>query len=212
MKVGLTCVDLFSGLGGFSQAMVDRGWKVVRVDNDPKFDPDICGDMRDLTADDFPDKVDLLVASPPCECFSVASIAAHWTNHVPDRNTLDAIGLVFFTKFLIERIGPRFWVLENPRGMLRRVIGPPKVTTYWASWGEPFYKPTDLWGELPPMEWPEPRGWIKAPRGSKDTVQNPDLSQAERAKIPYKLSEALAVAVERTTLDYFARTEATAHE
>ena len=202
MKRKLVCVDLFSGLGGFSQAMVDRGWKVIRVDNDPKFKPNICADVRELTATDFPNKVDLLVSSPPCECFSVASISKHWVNYVPDRDTLEAIGLVYYTLFLKDAIRPRFWVLENPRCMLRRIIGLPKVTTYWASWGEPYLKPTDLWGELPPMEWPKPRHWIRAPRGSKDTLQNPSLSRAERAKIPYKLSEALAIAVERTTLDY----------
>lgn len=201
----LTCVDLFSGLGGFSQAMVDRGWRVVRVDNDPKFKPNILADVRDLTADYFPTDVDLLVASPPCECFSVASIHRYWANFVPDRKALDAIGLIYFTLFLKDAIAPRFWVLENPRGMLRKVLGKPPVTTYWASWGEPYYKPTDVWGNLPPMAWPKPEGWIRAPRGSKDAIQNPDLSPAERAKIPYKFSEALAIAVERTRLDHFVK-------
>lgn len=201
-----TVVDLFSGLGGFSQAMVDRGWKVIRVDNDSKFKPDICADVRDLTANDFPTNPTLVVASPPCECFSIASVSHNWPNDVPSRKTLEHIGLVMFTKFLIDSIKPDFWVMENPRGMLRNVIGKPTITTYFASWGDTAYKPTDLWGKLPPMEWPLPKNWEKAPRGSKTGSQGKS-DAAERAKIPYKLSEALARAVERTMLDYFSKEE-----
>ncbi|HLW72145.1 MAG TPA: hypothetical protein VKS22_16165 [Candidatus Binataceae bacterium] len=39
----LTWLDLCSGLGGASQPAKDRGWKVIRVDIDPRFKPDIVG-------------------------------------------------------------------------------------------------------------------------------------------------------------------------
>ena len=40
-------LDLFSGLGGASKAMKERGWEVITVDNNPKFNPDICIDIRE---------------------------------------------------------------------------------------------------------------------------------------------------------------------
>ena len=41
-------LDLFSGLGGFSQAFKDRGHKVTTLDNNPEFNPDICIDIMML--------------------------------------------------------------------------------------------------------------------------------------------------------------------
>lgn len=41
-------LDLFSGLGGASQVMVERGWKVIRVDIESRFKPDIVADVRAL--------------------------------------------------------------------------------------------------------------------------------------------------------------------
>jgi len=67
------CIDLCSGLGGFSQAFEnDPEWEVVRIDVNPKFRPTIVADVRylPLREDLHPE---LLVASPPCEHFSIAN-------------------------------------------------------------------------------------------------------------------------------------------
>ncbi len=74
-------LDLFSGLGGWSQAFLDRGHEIVTVDNDEKFKPDICADMMILSAGSFgnPGKFDVILASPPCNCFSVMTISRYWT-------------------------------------------------------------------------------------------------------------------------------------
>ena len=79
--------------------------------------------------------------------------------------TKEAIKLVKFTVDLIQQANPMYWVLENPRGMMRHVLGKPAITTFWAAWGMPYYKPTDLWGKLPNMIWPKPKMWQPAPRG-----------------------------------------------
>jgi hypothetical protein len=44
----LIWLDLCSGLGGASQPALDRGWKVIRVDIDPRFKPVIVADVRAL--------------------------------------------------------------------------------------------------------------------------------------------------------------------
>ena len=214
-------LDLFSGLGGWSQAFKDRGHTVVTVDNLEKFNPTICKDIMDCSISDFSKwcPFDVILASPPCNCFSVASVYRHWDKetHMPkDRATYESITLVGHTIKLILRMFPRFWILENPRGMMRNVLGPPAKTTYFAAWGDWKLKPTDLWGRLPNVEWRKPRKWEKAPRGSKKGVQGIDGKYTKawpdnmanyssgselRAVIPYGLSMAVCLACEKELLE-----------
>jgi len=132
-------------------------------------------------------------------------ISYYWTRdgRPKEEKTRAAIRLVGHTIDLIMNLQPRFWILENPRGMMRRVLGPPAVTTFHASWGMNVLKPTDLWGVLPHMKWPKPGPYEHVPRGSHGGVQRiaPKKSFAEqsalRALIPYKLSEAVCLACEK---------------
>jgi len=217
-------LDLFSGLGGWSEAFKKRGHNVITIDNNPRFNPDICKDIMELRpnyfTDDLGNKVrfDIILASPPCNCFSVASVYRHWdkdTKLPKDQETKDAIKLIGHTINLILNLQPRWWILENPRGMLRRVLGVPPVTTYFASWATEkeidlrrmairdyrpkgrTKKPTDLWGVIPKrIKWKEPKEWLAAPRGTSRGTQG--LKDAAlRAKIPYGLSEAVCIACEK---------------
>lgn len=182
-------VDLFSGLGGFSQAFVERGHDVITLDLDPRFKPTIVADIREIR---YPSlslngDIDVVLASPPCKAFSVASIPHHWKDHKPGLKVAEAVGIVANALRLIAEIQPTYWVLENPCGMLKRMIGDPKETIYLCSYGTKWKKPTDLWGRYP--------GKLKlpcapheaAPRGSKKGVQGVS-DPAERAKLPYGLS------------------------
>lgn len=197
----MTVIDLFSGLGGFSQAFKDRGHDVITVDVDERFNPDICEDIMAIDVNLFQDSPEVLLASPPCEKFSVAAISHNWEAIGAERcprnvDTVMALGYVAKTLWLVEQLDPHYWVMENPMGMLRKVVGPPTRHTYFASWGDRAKKPTDLWGRLPEMDWPEPKDWEKAPRGSRKGTQG-KKGAAERAMIPYPLSEALCLAIER---------------
>ena len=60
-------VDLFCGLGGFSQAFRDRGHRVIGVDIVPP--ADVLADVRNLP---FNEKLraDVVLASPPCDEFT----------------------------------------------------------------------------------------------------------------------------------------------
>lgn len=187
----LVCVDLFSGLGGWSQAFTDNGWKVLTIDNDPSFNPHICKDIMDLDASILPVRPTVILASPPCQKFSPNTIKLNWKKRVvKDWGVVTAIGLVGKVLHIVGTTQPRYWIMENPRGMLRNVMGKPKVTTFFRSWGAPNLKPTDLWGILPPMEFPPPPpGW------DKDGTRLINDS-AIAAKIPYQLSDAVRVAIE----------------
>lgn len=79
-------LDLFSGTGGWSRAFVDRGHSVLRVDNDKRFMPVPHTVIADLLTDDGQDFIDIahtsqpfdvILASPPCQAFSLASVRHH---------------------------------------------------------------------------------------------------------------------------------------
>lgn len=65
-------LDLFAGLGGASQAMRERGWEVVTVDNDPAFGCTVTADLASWSWDG--PTPDLVWASPPCTEFSRESM------------------------------------------------------------------------------------------------------------------------------------------
>jgi len=189
---------LFSGLGGFSQAFVDRGHDVTRYEYDDKFKDiphTIIEDVYNLWSSDLMG-VDIILASPPCNCFSIAAIYHHWPKGIPTEATLQQIELVKHTINIIEEANPKYWILENPRGMLRSVLGLPDKSIYLGVWSKKNKKPTYLWGKLPPVDWLMPLKWIEAKRGSKTGVQDPSLSPEERALIPYEFSLAVCLAVE----------------
>ena len=195
----MNVLDLFSGLGGFSQAFKDKGHKVITVDIEERFNPTICIDIMKINAKELIEgygAFDVVLASPPCNCFSVASIGHHWKNGLPDEDTKKSIEIIKHTLNLIIDLHPKYWFLENPRAMLRTIIGNPPVTVYYAQYGEDRLKPTDVWGRHPTsfkeMQIADKSllDYTKAPRGSRNGTQG--LNGADvRAKIPYKLSETI---------------------
>lgn len=198
-------LDLFSGHGGWSQAFQDRGHEVFRVDWDDYYEAELHIDILRLTATDVPHP-DIVLASPPCERFSVARFR-HWglgyRVNPMDYETKQAIRLVKRTMHLIRVLQPHFWVVENPRGMLRRlglIPGVP-VTITQCQYGRPYMKPTDLWGGFPPslrLKVPCSNGapcHQRAPRGSRVGTLGVDYDL--RSVIPPRLSLAVCRAAEK---------------
>ncbi|MHA2047389.1 MAG: DNA cytosine methyltransferase [Candidatus Thorarchaeota archaeon] len=220
------CVDFFSGLGGFSEAFRDReDWKVIRFDYDRKFRHIPNTQIVDIMKLDILRlrklgalKPDILLMSPPCECFSLMSVYHYWIEGRPKvQKTRDAIALVNRSLELKDLLQPDFWVLENPNGMMVKVLGKPNHYTWWGAWYSerdlmmlrlkelgielPPMKPTSLWGVLPDIQWrPKPKKgeYQAAPRGSKSGIQNSKLRPEVRSCIPYDFSLALVEAVENS--------------
>ena len=165
-------LDLFAGLGGASEAMRRRGWDVVTVDNDPAFG---CTHTADLAAWSWDGpRPDLVWASPPCTEFSRESMPWCRTGEVPSLDLLHAALRV------IRECDPKWWVVENVRGAVkwfRPVLGEPKQVH------GPFF----LWGSFPPF-----KCRVRSFKGRLSSSQ-----RALRAKVPYALSAALAIACER---------------
>lgn len=217
------CLDLFSGLGGFSQAFeADEEWDVFTVDMDPRFDANLEADVLGLRPQDLlwemgyeREEIDVFVilASPPCTQFSKAASKferiVDGEPQTPDAR--EAVTLVYHTIGLIRGLSPDHWVMENPKGFLRDVIGQPTNWVTYCQYGEPYMKPTDLWGDHPPgME------YRKCAFGDDCHEPNTDMEHggngnfrdfsyavrdpAERAKVPEALSQEILDAVEGETV------------
>jgi len=113
---------------------------------------------------------DLIWASPPCTYFSLART---------DQVDYPDMSLYYAARRIIFELRPRFWVIENVRGACRFFEG------HYKSYGPWF-----LWGNLP--ELPVRRGkWAL----NKHTDRG---GAAQRARVPFELSQAVAVTVERS--------------
>lgn len=203
------CLDLFAGLGGFSQAFEDAdGWEVVTVELEDRFDPDIQADIMQLRPGDLTD-ADLVLASPPCTQFSMA--ASRYERFVDGEpqtpEARDAVALVYHTIGLIKALNPDYWFLENPQGYLRQVIGRPTGRVTYCQYGTEYMKPTDLWGEHPSgfeyrscsygddchaFNTDQENGRL----GNMDGIQSYTRDSAKRAKVPRELSEAILRSIE----------------
>lgn len=214
---------MFCGLRGWSRPFAERGHVVVGLDLDPRFGAELTRDVLTTSASEIVEALggrpDVVLASPPCETFSVASIGHHWTGgrRAYEPKTEEArVGLAVArrTVELIAELSPTFAVVENPRGVLRRLgVVPGEPSTVWyCHYGETRAKPTDLWGvPFPPSlrlrgpchanrgDHPEGcccRDHEAAPRGARTGTQG--LSGAAvRSVIPHELAAAVADACER---------------
>ena len=202
-------LDLFAGLKGWSSAF---DHDVRTLDIEPKFDCDITLDILDFEPDihlqDW--KPDLILASPPCNAFSVASIGHHWKGgvgaYIPKSDfAVLSKEIVKRTLAVIEELDPMFWILENPVGVLRKMPfmkGIERRTVTYCQYGENRMKPTDLWGGFPAslrLEPPCRNGdpcHEAAPRGSRKGTQGLK-NVALRAIIPYQLSFDVKEAAEK---------------
>lgn len=136
---------------------------------------------------------------PPCTGFSVAALGHHWTGgkgaYIPATDTARlGIRLAEKTIELIKTLNPKFWYIENPRGLLRKMPFMQEFkrhTVTYCQYGDRRMKPTDIWTNNP--NW-TPRPACKngdtcheaAPRGSKKGTQGV-VGAYNRSKIPHEL-------------------------
>jgi len=209
------CLDLFSGLGGFSAAFADSpGWRVTTVDLDPggRFDPDVRADVMDLRPSDFDVDYDVILVGFPCTYMTPARNMSEGGDEAWDGDTpasdgaRDHVAMLHHTIGLVNALSPDDWFLENPTGRLRSILGPPTGMVTQCQYGRDGQKPTDLWGDHPPMTYRKcSRGDPCHESASYDRDADREGRQgtlaesddpAERAKLPYELSESLLEAVE----------------
>lgn len=213
-------LELFSGTKSFSKVAQKRGHSVFTLDNEVRLDPDIVVDIMEVK-DDIGKGYDILWASPPCTTFSVASIYHYWINGKPkNEKALYGIAMLDKTIKIIATSKPKYWFIENPRGMMRKVIDEifakngisdySRHTVSYCQYGAEIMKPTDIWTNC--KEWVSRpickpgapcheragRGTRKGVQGiySKKWKQARGLSAAARGVIPPTLFEEILETIE----------------
>ncbi len=208
-------LELFSGTESISKAFRERGHQTFTIDNDGKhFQPDLCTDIMELTTDDIINNFDvphIIWASPPCQCFSVASIPHYWIKPLVPKTqaTLQSIKLVLHTIKLIQELQPVYWFIENPVGLLKKqgyMRRFPIRTITYCQYGDFRQKPTNIWGKFPlSMLWLkcDVRSICHEPVGRKNR-NNGTFSlktSIERAMVPDLFCKLLALACEHDFRD-----------
>jgi len=194
-------LEIFCGTMSISNVFKDNGWEVVTIDYDPQFEPTYCVDILNFN---ITEKFDVVWASPPCTTFSVASIGRHWKEGMPSVEAIEGNKILAKTLEIINIVRPKYWFIENPRGMMRTLpimANLPKHTATYCQYGDTRMKPTDIWTNC--TNWkPKPACkngdpcHVSAPRGSKTGTQGLG-SAKDRAVIPRELCLEIFNAVNR---------------
>lgn len=194
-------LELFAGSRSIGKVAQDIGMEVFSSDIESFEGIDYAVDILNFDIGKIPFHPDIVWASPPCTGFSVAAIGKNWRIidgvYVPQTETARlGLKLVERTIELIEEIQPRYWFIENPRGMLRKMPmmqGLPLRSVTYCQYGDSRMKPTDIWTNstlwMPrPMCHNGDDCHIAAPRGARTGTQG--LKGAfERSKIPAELCQ-----------------------
>jgi hypothetical protein len=94
-----------------------------------------------------------ILCAPPCTDFS-GSGAQYWKAKDANGSTLTALSIVDACLRMVAIYKPKFWALENPKGRLRRWLGPPRFLfdpCDFAGYGteaDRYTKKTLLWGDF----------------------------------------------------------------
>ena len=144
-------LELFAGSRSIGKAAEAAGHTVISCDIEQFGGIDIVGDILEIPISKYlVYPIDFIWASPPCTTFSVASIGKHWLENKKPKTKEAIQGLKILEKTLdiINIVNPKYWYIENPRGMMRKMPqmrGLNRVTVWYCTYGDTRAKPTDIW-------------------------------------------------------------------
>lgn len=129
-------LDLCGGTGSWSEPYRKAGY-TVKLITLPEYD--VRTSFIDVK------NVHGILAAPPCTMFSLARTTAK-----TPRNFQQGLSIVEACLRIVTRARLygklKWWAMENPVGYLRQFIGIPSFTFNPYDFGDPWTKPTDLWG------------------------------------------------------------------
>jgi len=194
-------IDLCAGFGGQSEAFLQGGFDVIRVDNNP-----LLSEVPNMFIEDIYKiepfnisgrGIDYIHAGPTCYEFSLAFNAprskaihaGHGENYFPG----EGIKLVQRCKDIIDQLQPRFWSIENVRGSIKflsPILGEPRI----------IIGPYVYWGNFPLFD-------IKVadlPSKAQLDKRHSPLRANHRAECPLLLSQAFfdAMTKQKSILDF----------
>lgn len=215
----ITLLELYAGSRSIGKEAEKLGMKVFSSDINAFDKIDYVTNILDFDVTKVPFIPDIIWASPPCTCFSVASIGYYWNvdNTPKKEEAYIAMQIVEKTLSIIRHfleLNPNLkWFIENPVGKLRKLKvmkGLTRVTITYCSYGDIRMKPTDIWtNHLWDIFKPDGTGWKplprcmpnnvrcqheRAPRGSKTGTQGLENAYL-RSKLPAKLCQDILLSV-----------------
>ena len=197
-------LELFAGSRSIGKAAESLGYDVFSSDVNDFDKIDYVVDILNFDIKKVPFKPDIIWASPPCTTYSIAAISHHRPKNKPLSSfAIKSDLIVKKTLEIIKELNPNKWYIENPRGLLRKqnfMIGLPKTTVWYCTYGDNRAKPTDIWSNnirslLNINGWqPKPECFNgnknchheAAPRGSRTGTQGLK-GNYNRSKIPNQL-------------------------
>jgi len=198
----MRALDLFCGLGGWSDGLALEGFEVLGVEIEPEIaelykHPVIVNDVRDLNPNDFKG-YDIIVGSPPCRDFStIGRVFGHRWKEPPDPK---GRGMELINAFLtiVKEAEPTYWLMENVPRLGDWLKEKPRVT---AMLGETMKR--SFWGNYPAFLIPQDYnkkafykpGLFMQPRWEIYPRKN---LQWIRSKIPLPVARALGRAVHQS--------------
>jgi len=199
-------LDLFCGLGGWSIPFNEAGHDCTGIDIKNIGYPFnfIQADLHDWEPDQY---YDIVLASPPCTEFSIAK---KWGSGKQDERI--GLDLIYRTFSLIHELKPKYYVVENVKGLTEFLPEPNDIIKYNRHKdGKTAY----LWSNIGYIGLLESMIMFRAKNANKSKKYKllhpnykPNMrkkstckNQAELAKIPYELSHAVLKKIESNLND-----------
>ena len=190
-------LDLYSGLGGASEAFVKANWEVHRLDNNVLLKEVPHTQITDVESWRFsdipPGYYDFIWASPPCIEFSDAYSSPKSKAKRDGENYEPNMNLVNRAMEIISLLKPEHYVIENVRGSNQYItkalqMPPRQIVGQYYFWGKfPFIHIDVNW---------------RHSKYDKDPWSSDPLRANYRAKIPMEISKAFLDALtNQTTLE-----------
>ncbi len=201
----MKALDLFCGLGGWSDGLTLEGFEVLGVEINQEIadlykHPVICEDVRNLNPKDFIG-YDLIVGSPPCRDFSrLGRLFGHNWKRPPDPEG-EGMSLVNAFLRIVEEAEPHYWLLENVPDLEKYLKIPPRTT---AKIGESMRR--SFWGNFPSFLIPRDynkktftkRKYLSGDHEGKNSpvcLDGSKLAKWNRARIPLPVARSLGKCV-----------------
>jgi len=189
MKVVLKGLDLYNGLGGWSDGMVSEGFVVLGVEINPEIAelykyPCLVTDVRNLSGYMFSD-FDVIVGSPPCRDFTILNDATWKVKKNPEHG----LTMVYAFLRIVEEAKPKYWLMENVVGLEKYLKQKPRYSNVKLT----RYMKRSFWGNFPPFLIP-----LESGRGKqRETTGWDKLAKWKRARIPFPVASSLGRALKR---------------